>query len=197
MSNEADGEAPKYGCKHPWHESFLRAQFCPSCKIDTNVDTDKREIAELAYPKEASCEVPPPKYDDGDITIRGGVGGRIGGTIRFELPNGDDFMCIAPDGTVTVRGRTVAHDVEAWRAFRQWLGECEIVRTASGHEGHGDNVEVRHRSYVRPRLSHVEALLASWRGSANEDHCADQLAQALEDDNYEIASEAGAIMGAS
>jgi hypothetical protein len=51
-----------------------------------------------------------------------------GGDFIFELSDGTEFMRIAADGAVTIRGERVAQNKDVFAAFVKWINHSEVMR---------------------------------------------------------------------
>jgi hypothetical protein len=60
------------------------------------------------------------------------------GSLILLLPDGTEFMKVAPDGSVTVRGNLVATDYEVYLAFRSWLCTFTTLNLGKGEDGGAD-----------------------------------------------------------
>ena len=80
-------------------------------------------------------------FPGGDVVFTPGKG-TPPGAIVFRLASGEEFMRIESEGSVTVQGQLVDHNLLVYAAFRQWLHQAIV---------HRDKPE-------KPALAQAEAL---------------------------------------
>lgn len=89
--------------------------------------------------------------DGGDITIKPGRGrscerrkklGKPGRIIFLDVDD-NEKLSLQPDGSFRVNGKSVAVDIEVYRAFRQWLADARVTREVDGSRtGKGGAVHI-------------------------------------------------------